>query len=70
VSAYAVTSTFSSLPQRIQHDVLLFKVISGILHPIGVVQTGCEARRNECRVASHTNEVQRRSAPVCNAKMG
>ena len=35
-----------------------------------VVQTGCDARRDECRVAGHTNEEQRGSAPVCAAKMG
>ena len=35
-----------------------------------VVQTGCDARRDECRVAGHTNEEQRSSAPVCAAKMG
>lgn len=34
------------------------------------MQTGCDARRDERRVAGHTNEEQRSSAPVCAAKMG
>ncbi len=29
-----------------------------------VALAGCSARRAECRVASHTSEVQRRNAPV------
>jgi len=36
---------------------------------ISVVQTGCGARRDERRVAGHTSEEQRGSAPVCAAKM-
>jgi len=45
-------------------------VISRNEYPIGVVRAGCDARRDECRVASHTNEEQRSSAPDCAAKMG
>jgi hypothetical protein len=46
------------------------KVIFVNKYPMIVVQTGCDARRDECRVAGHTNEEQRGSAPVCAAKMG
>ena len=34
------------------------------------LQGDTPARRDECRVAGHTNEEQRSSAPVCAAKMG
>jgi len=34
------------------------------------LQGDTPARRDECRVAGHTNEEQRGSAPVCAAKMG
>ena len=35
---------------------------------IGVVRTGCDASREERRVAGHTSDEQRCSAPVCAAK--
>ena len=46
------------------------KVISVDEYPVGAVQAGCAARRDECRVAGHTNEEQRGSAPVCAAEAG
>jgi hypothetical protein len=38
--------------------------------PFLVVLAGFSARRAECRVASHTSEVQRRNAPVSAAING
>src|SRR5258708_39953773 len=38
-------------------------------HTICAAPTGCDARREECRVASRTNDEQRRSAPVGAAQM-
>ena len=45
-------------------------MISRNEYPISVVRAGCDARRDECRLASHTNEEQRSSAPGRAAKMG
>ena len=45
-------------------------MISRNEYPISVVRAGCDARRDECRVASHTNKEQRSSAPGRAAKMG
>jgi len=44
------------------------KVISVNELTIRVVATGCDARRDERRVAGHTSEEQRGSAPVCAAR--